>query len=193
LPDKEVVIAKTEALAVLQKFELLDEIELLYGDEAGFNLTPKIPYGWQKKGIQTGLPAEKGGTTNVFGMISRLGSLHTYSTPESINSAFMIESITHFCQFHQKKRTILVLDNASWHTSAAFTAQIPIWEAQELFVFYLPTYSPHLNFAETLWRKTKYEWLQLNDSKDAETLRAALQRIFSNYGTSYRINTPQLE
>lgn len=140
-----------------------------------------------------GLPAEKGGTTNVFGMISRLGTLHTYSTPESINSAFMIEAITHFCQFHRKKTTVLVLDNASWHTSAAFENQIPVWEAQDLFVFYLPTYSPHLNFAETLWRKTKYEWLQFKDYKDAETLRAALQTSFSNYGTLYQINTPKLD
>jgi hypothetical protein len=46
-------------------------------------------------------------------------------------------------------------------------------------------YFPHLNFAETLWRKTKYEWLQFKDYNDAETLRDALQ----TYGTSYRINT----
>ncbi len=172
-----------------------DEIELLYGDEAGFNLTPKIPYGWQKTGTQTGLPAEKGGTTNVFGMISRMGSLHTYSTSESINSAFMIESITSFCQthLHTRKLTVLVLDNASWHTSAAFSAQIPGWEEKGLFLFFLPTYSPHLNFAETLWRKTKYEWLQFRDYENAETLRTALQMIFSNYGTQYLIHTPLLE
>jgi transposase len=182
-------------LEVLQKLEFLGEIDLFYGDEAGFNLTPKIPYGWQKTGTQTGLPAEKGGTTNVFGMISRLGSLHTYSTPESINSAFMIESITQFCTMHLHARTltVLVLDNASWHTSAAFRAQIPVWEEKGLLVFYLPTYSPHLNFAETLWRKTKYEWLQFIDSENEETLRTALHRIFSNYGTQYRINTPLLE
>jgi DDE superfamily endonuclease len=150
-----VVIQKANELKVFQQLEGLDEIDLFYGDEAGFNLTPKIPYGWQKTGTQTGLPAAKGGTTNVFGMISRMGSLHTYSTPQSINSAFMIECITHFVTFHQRKLTVLVLDNASWHTSAIFAEQIPLWEAQDLFIFYLPTYSPHLNFAETLWRKTK--------------------------------------
>jgi transposase len=156
-------------------------------------LTPKIPYGWQKTGTQMGLPAERGGTTNVFGMISQMGSLHTYSTSESINSAFMIESITNFLAFHRRKFTVLVLDNASWHTSAAFAAQIPLWEAQELFVFYLPTYSPHLNFAETLWRKTKYEWLHFSNYENAETLNKALQSIFSNYGTQYLIQIPQLE
>jgi transposase len=124
-----------------------------------------------------------------------LGYLHTEATPESITSAFRIESITPFgtMHLHARKLTVLVLDNASWHPSAAFRAPIPVWEEKGLLVFYLPTDSPHLNFAETLWRKTKDEGLPFTDSENEETFRTALHRLFSNYGTQYRINTPLLE
>ena len=30
---------------------------------------------------------------------------------------------------------------------------------QDGYLFYLPTYSPHLHNIETLWRNMKYEWL----------------------------------
>lgn len=37
------------------------------------------------------------------------------------------------------------------------------WQDRGLFIFYLPPYSPHLNIAERLWRKLKYEGLQPSD------------------------------
>jgi transposase len=39
-----------------------------------------------------------------------------------------------------------------------------------LVPLYLPPYSPHLNLAEVLWRKLKYEWLRPEDYFQAETL-----------------------
>ncbi|MDQ3633153.1 MAG: transposase [Acidobacteriota bacterium] len=37
--------------------------------------------------------------------------------------------------------------------------RIKYWQTRGLYIFYLPTYSSHLNIAETVWRKLKYEWL----------------------------------
>jgi transposase len=43
-----------------------------------------------------------------------------------------------------------------------------------LFVRFLPPYSPHLNLAEVLWRKLKYEWLRPQDYADEDTLPDAV-------------------
>ena len=43
-----------------------------------------------------------------------------------------------------------------------FRARIDDWILEKkLFVCFLPTYSPELNMIEILWRKVKYEWLNL--------------------------------
>ena len=56
--------------------------------------------------------------------------------------------------------TVVVMDNASIHTSEAFQEEIPKWEKQGLSIFYLPEYSPELNLIEILWRFMKYEWIE---------------------------------
>ena len=57
----------------------------------------------------------------------------------------------------------MFLDNAPWHKSKYVQTKVQEWEQKELFLLYLPTYSPHLNKIETLWRFIKYQWLQLKD------------------------------
>jgi transposase len=61
------------------------------------------------------------------------------------------------------KPTVLVLANAPTHRSEVFLAQLEKWMERELYIFFLPRYSPHLNKAETYWRKAKYEWLKPAD------------------------------
>src|SRR3989475_9299105 len=56
--------------------------------------------------------------------------------------------------------TVVVMDNASIHTSEAFQEAIPKWEKKGLSIFYLPEYSPELNLIEILWRFMKYEWIE---------------------------------
>ena len=62
--------------------------------------------------------------------------------------------------FRFMSRTLL--DNARVHTKAV-KERWPVWQERGLFVFFLPTYSPHLNIVEVLWRKLKYEWLRPDD------------------------------
>jgi len=61
--------------------------------------------------------------------------------------------------FKIQKKKVVALDNASVHRSKLLNQNIENWERRGLFIFYLPPYSPHLNIAETLWRKLKTEWL----------------------------------
>jgi len=41
--------------------------------------------------------------------------------------------------------------------------KLPEWEEKDFYIFNLPTYSPHLNIIEILWRRMKYEWLKPED------------------------------
>jgi transposase len=59
------------------------------------------------------------------------------------------------------KPCIIVLDNASFHTSRAFTERIDEWAGRGCVLHYLPTYSPELNLIEILWRNIKYKWLPI--------------------------------
>ncbi len=56
--------------------------------------------------------------------------------------------------------TVIVIDNAPIHTNKAFKAKIVQWRQNKLEIFWLPTYSPHLNLSEILWRFMKYEWVE---------------------------------
>ena len=93
----------------------------------------------------------------------------TYQTEKSINSETIIQYLDNFAD-SITKNTVVVLDNATWHTAKNVQEKIELWEKQGLFIFYLPPYSPHLNFIEILWRKMKVEWLLPKDFENKQSL-----------------------
>ncbi len=48
-----------------------------------------------------------------------------------------------------------MLDNAPFHKGKLLQEQRPNWEAQGLYLRYLPAYCPQLNPIEGVWRKLK--------------------------------------
>ena len=54
------------------------------------------------------------------------------------------------------RTTVIVLDNASRHTSAAFCDRLETGAERGLLVYHIPPYSPELNTIELLWKKLKY-------------------------------------
>jgi transposase len=82
---------------------------------------------------------------------------------------------------------VVIIDNASVHTSHAFLAKRDDWMAQGIGLHYLPTYSPELNLIEILWRKIKYEWLPLNCYIDYQTLKKSILEILKNFGKKNKI------
>ena len=133
-------------------------IDLLFGDESGFSLEPSIPYGWLPIGKQTSIPSEHKHVGNVFGLLSCFGHGQMQWTHEYINSEFVAKCLDKLSS-EIKKPTVVVLDNASFHRSHLIQKKIPEWKTKELYIFYLPPYSPQLNMIEILWRKIKHEWL----------------------------------
>lgn len=160
---------------------------MFFTDESGFNLTPTIPYGWQTIGEQRTIRSSKGRVANVYGLLSRMGKLMVYSTDENINSQFIIECIDEVAQTI-KRPTVLVLDNAPWHKAHKLLNKQKQWMEKELYLFFLPTYSPHLNLIETLWRKMKYRWLKPEDYLSAKKMKQAIVNIIQLYDQQFCIN-----
>jgi len=160
---------------------LLGHIDLRFADETAFTLQPNIPYGWIREGEQRGIPSRKGGNLNVFGLMNLQGELTTYQTTQSVNSQTVIEWLSDYASSLQKM-TVVIVDNAPWHNSAAVENKEAEWVEQNMFIFRLPTYSPHLNLIETLWRKMKLEWLKPGDFENKHTLHNAVNNILVNFG-----------
>lgn len=163
-------------------------IDLFFGDEAGFSLNLNVPYGWQFPDETIRILPQRGKQINVLGFMKSSGDeLHTFSKEGSVKAEFIIEAIDKW-RIGLSKPTVLVLDNARIHHSRLLQACLSTWEEANLYIFFLPAYSPHLNRIERLWLKTKQRWLSPIDYTDLISLKSALDKIWADFGDKYQIN-----
>ncbi len=178
---------KVECLGELEKLSRRQLIDLYYGDESRVSLEPCVPYGWQFKDENVFTPSSKGAGLNCFALLSRANECRFETTRQHITSAFIIEQLERL-SFSIKQTTVVVLDNARVHTSRHVQERRRFWQARGLFIFYLPPYSPHLNLAETLWRKLKYEWLQPADYTTTDGLFYQVRQALAAVGKGLKIH-----
>ncbi len=185
-PHPEVYQVKREALGELERLSESGLIDLYYGDESGVALEACVPYGWQFQDEEVSMPSERGRGINCFGLFTRCNESWVATSEAAINSYFVVEQVERL-SLAIKKLTVVVLDNARIHTGKQVAERIPYWQRRGLFIFYLPTYSPHLNLAETVWRKLKYEWLTPEDYESKEHLQYGVKQALSAFGKSLKI------
>jgi transposase len=181
---------KLECLVDLQTLAAEGHIDLFYGDESGFSLVPVVPYGWQAAGHSLERPSQSSPRFNVLAWLNEAGHLVSFTSQVSINSEFVIRCVDEWVG-SLNRPTVLVLDNAPMHRSKAFQACFARWQQAGLYVFFLPAYSPHLNKAECLWRKIKYEWLDTAAYASYESLTQAVKNILVEFGRKYHIHFAQ--
>jgi transposase len=177
---------KVECLGELEELAQSGLIDLYYGDESRVSLDPCVPYGWQFAGESVFMPAAKGAGLNCFALLTRDNDLVFETTRRRITSRFIVEQFERL-SFSLRKLTVVVLDNAGVHTSRQVAERRAFWQRRGLYLFYLPPYSPHLNIAETLWRKLKYEWLQPADYATTDGLCYRVRQALAAVGTSLKI------
>jgi transposase len=164
-----------------------DYIDLFYADASHFSLVPSVRYAWQRKGEEILLPSARTTALSVFGIISLDCKLHYQTFEGTLNSEKIIAVIDKFIP-HIRKRTILVIDNAPVHHSKIFEKKINEWREQDLYIYFLPKYSPELNKIEILWRFIKYSWLPFDAYTNIQNFKERLNEILQNVGTKYKIN-----
>jgi transposase len=173
-------------LGIMLKMESEGNIRLYFADQSGFSLEPCIPYGWQPVGEHVGIVPQKSKRRNIFGLLRRNNEFHCYEVTGTMNTDFVITSLDDFAD-KLTERSIVCLDNASIHRSKKFKQKLKEWQLKDLWIWHFPTYSPHLNIIETLWRKIKYEWLKPHDYLNLTTFNAALDSILEKIGIEFNI------
>lgn len=186
-PDVQEYGEKQAQLEELKRLEDLREIDLYYLDEAGFCLIPCIPYGWQPIGETLEIASQRSRRLNVLGLMTRANKLETYVSQQSITSDVVIACIDAFFP-KVDKRTVIVVDQASIHTSDIVQDKLEEWQQRRIEIFQLPSYSPQLNLIEILWRFIKYEWIEVSAYQSWQSLVEYVERVLREFGETYVIN-----
>ncbi|GFE72226.1 IS630 family transposase [Chroococcus sp. FPU101] len=186
-PDPEDYQQKKQELERLKKLDILGEIDLRYFDETGFCLVPYVPDAWQEKGATITLKSRQGQRLNLLRLMNKRNEFYPDIFEGKITRQVVITYLDKFSETLTQK-TVIVMDNASIHRSASLVEKCASWQEKNLEIFWLPTYSPHLNLIETLWRFIKYQWLDVNAYQNWISLVNAVEQILKEFGTKYVIN-----
>lgn len=164
-------------------------IDLYYGDESRISLEPCVPYAWQFGDEEVFMPSTQGQGLNCFALLSRANECRFETTKKNINARFIVEQLENlsFEASGLKRVMVVVLDNAPAHIAKPVKERRPFWQERGLFVFYLPSYSPHLNIVEILWRQLKYQWLRPQDYLDTQMLFYQVRQALAAVGTLLHI------
>lgn len=186
-PDPVEYETKRQQLLILKRQDEQGEIDLRYLDESGFCLVPYIPYAWQERGETLGIESRRSKRFNVLGIMNRRNDLAPYVFDKSITSEVVVACIDDFSQTCERP-TVIVMDQASVHKSAAIEDKIEEWKAKNLEIFWLPPYSPQLNLIEILWRFMKYEWIEFDAYESLDRLSQYIDKVLKGFGEDYVIN-----
>jgi transposase len=186
-PDTEYYRHQVGVIAELEHLSETGEIDLYYGDESHVCSQGYVPYGWQFPGEDVHIPVDRSYKINILGFINRKSQFMGMMTEYNVGTDTVIQYLEQL-SFCIKKKTVLILDNASVHKSNSVMERIPFWQQRGLFITFLPPYSPHLNIAETVWRKLKKEWLDPKDYLEKDSLRYATNRWLAALGNQVYIN-----
>lgn len=176
-----------EDLKDLQEAHRAGDLDLFYFDEAGFSLQPSVPYGWQPEGETLEIPSQRSQQANVLGFLNLSCQLVPFMVEGTVNTEVVISCFDSFSE-KIERLTIVIVDNASSHTSNRFFDCMSRWEERGLFIYYLPPYCPELNLIEILWRMMKYHWLPLSAYKSFHSLVDNLATLLKQVGSRFVIN-----
>ena len=170
---------------------------------------PCVPYAWQKPVETLSIPRHTSKRLNILGFLNKHNDSFFYEQEGSVTSQTVINAFETFGQRYAEhyaktqQPCVVILNNASVHTSKAFLAAQENWYGYGVLVHYLPPYSPELNWIEILsaiapalpyllhpfksWRKIKYQWLTFDAYLSYAHLKAAVLEILAQVGEKYTI------
>lgn len=85
------------------------------------------------------------------------------------------------------KKTIVILDNSPILKSKKFIAKMKEWKENDVYIFFLPPYSPELNLIEILLKRIKYQWIPFDAYFCFQNLKERLSYVLKNFGKKYDI------
>jgi len=130
---------------------------MLFADEAGFCLHPKLGRIWVKKGKQPFVltKSQHHKRLNIFGWVDPIGGKHGMLSREKGNTDGFIAMLRNILYRYKGIIIDLWVDQARRHKGKRVTEFI--FHHSRLVINYIPKYHPELNFQEILWRTMRYE------------------------------------
>lgn len=130
---------------------------LIFADESGFSIHPKLGRVWAKRGSHPTVPttSQHHKRLNLFGWVEPLKGWHGLFPWPKGNTDGFLAFLKYLCHRVRKTKVYLYIDGASWHKGdrvRQFLIAHPNIEVE-----YLPPYHPELNVQERVWHLIRYE------------------------------------
>jgi transposase len=189
---------KTADLRTLEAFAQEGVVDLRYLDESGFSPSFPLSYTWAREGTRPLLrfEASENRRVNVLGAWAPLGTQPAFTfttTTEKVTSDVVLDFLWRDLGgmttplgevpkgFVRDRPLGVVLDNASAHVSTVFKEHRALLAQADIHLFSLPTYSPHLNPIEFLWRQVKYQDIPVRSYRTLDALLQAVRDALDHY------------
>lgn len=130
---------------------------MLFEDEAGFSLHPKLGRIWVKKGTQPYIytRSQHQRRLNIFGWVDPINGLHGIMKWVRGDTEGFLKLLKRIVYRFKGKIIDLWVDRAPWHKGE--TVKMFLIRYSCLHIHYMPSYHPELNCQEILWRTMRYE------------------------------------
>ena len=154
---------------------------VIFEDETGFSLHPRLGRGWAKRGKRLKVPTASihHPRLNVFGwvapLLGRMG-LHYSKTGNRQN---FLECLRQLYRRFPRYTLWVYVDRAAWHKGKeveSFQKAHP-----RLQVDYLPRYQPGLNAQERIWRQLRYEGTTNLYFESLDSLKTKIHRVTQSW------------
>jgi transposase len=154
-------------------------IHLLYADASDQRLLAVIRSMWMRRGQQVRVQTPpRNGHWALFGSLNALtGAFHWQAYEKAVTASFL-GFLAHLLEAYPRGEILLVVDNATYHTSKAVVAWLK--KHPRLLLLYLPTRRPDLNPVEQIWKQLKQAVTANRSFPDLLTLGQFIRRHFAS-------------
>lgn len=164
-------------------------LKLYYLDECGFAPTLPTSYSWTLSGRRKFIPYEapQGRRVNALAAYrpyDRSPRLEVFTAERTWDSYDLLGFLK--AMPWSKVPRVVVLDNASSHTSKVIRRARHHLTALGIYLYFLPPFSPELNRIEPVFRQVKHQEIPQRSNTTRAGLRGAVELGFTNYGRKLR-------
>jgi transposase len=122
---------------------------------------------------------------NIFGALVDGKELY-YEWYDKLNAKSFIEFMKRFvATLDKNKKYVFVFDNGPAH-KAKISKELLYSLGENIFIEFLPTYSPQLNCIETCWKIIRYNVTNSNLFHSIENLKGGIEMFLNGY--FFRLN-----
>lgn len=156
---------------------------IVFQDETGFTLHPRLGRGWSKKGrrLKVLTTSQHQKRLNVSGWVAPLLGRNGMVRTEKGNSVGFLKVLKHLYQTLRHRTIWLFVDRARWHRGEIIEQFLKTHS--RLRLEYLPPYQPGLNMQERIWRRVRYESTTNRWFDDLEDVWNVVQKTKRSWST----------